>query len=83
MTPTISGSVKQKLKTNAFDNGFLMMNQLIAIYAPKGDTEFIRLTREYYSLRYDNYSSITAYLTQIKTLEERIRNTNVILDNDK
>ena len=53
------------------------MNQLIVIYALKGDTEFIRLTREYYSLRYDDYSLMITYLTQIKTLEERIRKTNV------
>ena len=83
MTPTISGPVKQKLKTDAFDNGFLMMNQLTVIYAPKRDAEFMRLTREYYSLRYDDYNLMTAYLTQIKTLEERIRNTNVVLDDDK
>ena len=83
MTPTISGPVKKKLKADAFDNGFLMMNQLTDIYAPKGDAEFMRLTREYYSLRYDDYVLMTAYLAQIKILEERIRNTNVILDDDK
>ena len=83
MTPTISGSVKQKLKTNTFDNGFLMMNQLIEIYAPKGEAEFMRLTREYYSLKFEEYGSITAYLTKIKTLEERIRDTGVVLDDDK
>ena len=56
---------------------------MIEIYAPKGEAEFIRLTREHYSLRFDDYTSTTAYLTQIKTLEERIRNVNVILDDDK
>ncbi|CAD6586966.1 MAG: hypothetical protein ASARMPRED_002898 [Alectoria sarmentosa] len=83
MTPTISDPVKAKLQTDAFDNGFLMMIQLANLYAPKGEAEFMRLTREYYSLRYDDFDSMTSYLTQIKTLEERIRNTNVILDNDK
>ena len=83
MTPTISGSVKQKLQTDAFDNGFIMMNQLVNIYAPKGEAEFMRLTREYYSLKYHEYDSMTAYLTKIKTLEERIRDTNVVLDSDK
>ena len=83
MTPTISDPVKTKLQTDTFDNGFLMMIQLTNMYAPKGEVEFMRLTREYYSLRYDDFDSMTSYLTQIKTLEKRIRNTNVILDNDK
>ncbi|KAF6227517.1 hypothetical protein HO173_012257 [Letharia columbiana] len=50
ITPTISGPVKQKLQANAFDDGYLMMTSLANIYAPKGDAEFMRLTREYYSL---------------------------------
>ncbi|KAF6222411.1 hypothetical protein HO133_001497 [Letharia lupina] len=83
ITPTISGPVKQKLQANAFDDGYLMMTSLANIYAPKGDAEFMRLTREYYSLRYEDFDSMTHYLTQIKTLEERIRGTNVILDDDK
>ena len=83
MTPTISGSVKQKIQTDAFDNGFTMMTELINIYAPKGEAEFMRLTREYYSLKFSEYDSMTAYLTKIKTLEERIRDTGVVLDNDK
>ena len=43
----------------------------------------MRLTREYYTIRYDGFSGIIAYLTQIKTLEERIRNTGITLDDDK
>lgn len=83
MTPTISNPVKQKLQASAFDCGFQMMTQLTALFAPKGDAEFMRLTKEYYSLRFADFDSITSYLTQIKTLEERIRGTKVILDDDK
>ena len=43
----------------------------------------MRLTREYYSLRYEDFNFITYYLTQIKILEKRIRNINIILDDDK
>lgn len=43
----------------------------------------MRLTKEYYTLRYDEYGLITEYLTKIKTLEKRIRNTNITLDDDK
>ncbi len=83
ITPTVSGPAKKKVQTNAFDCGFTMMTELATIYAPKGDAEFMRLTREYYSLRFEEFDSMTHYLTHIKTLEERIRNTNVVLDDDK
>ena len=43
----------------------------------------MRLTREYYSLRYEDFDLMTYYLTQIKSLEERIRGIKVILDDDK
>lgn len=83
MTLTISDIVKAKLQADAYDNGFLMMTQLANLYASKGDAEFMRLTREYYSLRFEDFDSMTSYLTQIKTLEERIRNTQMTLDDDK
>ena len=63
MTPTISGPVKKKLQANAFNDGFEMMTQLATHFAPKGEAEFIRLTRKYYTLRYEDYDSMTAYLT--------------------
>ena len=43
----------------------------------------MRLTREYYSLRFEDFDSMIVYFTQIKTLEERIRNTKITLDDDK
>ena len=63
MTLTISGPVKAKLTAAAFDNGFIMWQQLVALYAPKGDAEFIRLIREYYTIRYDDFYLMTDYLT--------------------
>ena len=83
MTLTISGPVKKKLQANAFNDGFQMMIQLAGHFAPKGEAEFMRLTREYYTLRYEDFNSMTSYLTQIKTLEERIQNTGVVLDENK
>ena len=59
------------------------MTKLADIYTLKGNAEFIRLTREYYSLRYEEFSSIIFYLTYIKTLEEHIREINITLDDDK
>ena len=43
----------------------------------------MRLIKKYYSLRYEDFDFITSYLTQIKTLEERIRDIKVILDDNK
>lgn len=43
----------------------------------------MRLIKKYYSFRYEDFDFITFYLTQIKTLEKRIHNINVILDNNK
>ena len=83
MTPTMSGSVKHKLQASAYENGFLMMTQSADIYALKGEAEFMRLTRKYHSLKFEEYDSMSDYLTKIKTLEERIRYTNVVLDDDK
>ena len=66
-----------------FDYEFIIITKLADIYALKGDVEFIRLTREYYSLRYEEFGSIIFYLIYIKILEEYIRGINVTLDNDK
>ena len=43
----------------------------------------MRLIRKHYFLRYDDFDFITFYFIQIKTFEERIRNINVIFDNNK
>ena len=83
MTFTISDLVKAKFQINAFNNDFLMMIQLINLYVSKGEIEFMRLTRKYYSLRYDDFDFITSYFIQIKIFKERIRNINMIFDNDK
>ena len=83
MTPTISGGVKQKLKADDFDCGFRMLTHITALFQPTGDGEFMRLTKEYYSLRYGDYRSMTDYLTTMKLLEERIRATKVVLTDDK
>ena len=43
----------------------------------------MKLIKEYYSLRYEDFDFITFYFIQIKTFEERIRDINVIFDDDK
>ena len=42
----------------------------------------MRLSKEYYTLRFKSFKSVTEYLTQIKVLEEKIDATQVILNNE-
>lgn len=83
MTPTISGPVKQRLAADEFNCGFKMMSHLTDLYRPTGDDEFMRLTKQYYTIKYSKFESVTDYITHIKLLEERIAATNVILTTDK
>lgn len=59
------------------------MTYVTELYRPQGDGEFIRLIKEYYTLEYDKFKSISEYLTHIKSLEKRILVINVILTLDK
>ena len=60
-----------------------MISQLVDIYALKNEVEFMRLTREYYSFRYEDFDFMIYYFTHVKILEERIRGIQMILDDDK
>ena len=60
-----------------------MMVHVTELYRPQGDGEFIRLTKEYYTLEYVKFEIVTEYLTHIKSLKERIQAINVILTPDK
>lgn len=59
------------------------MTHVTKLYRPQEDGEFMRLTKEYYTLKYVSFESVIAYLTYIKSLEERILATNVILTPNK
>jgi len=84
ITPTLSPAVKQKLTDEEFNNGYLLKRRILELFRPSGEAEFMRLSREYYSLSYDaTQGSISDFLTRVKVLEERIDATNVTLDNDK
>ena len=78
-------SIYMKLRLNAedFNCGFKMMIYVTELYRSQGDGEFIRLIKEYYTLEYDKFELVSKYLTHIKSLEERIQATNVILTPDK
>lgn len=80
MTPTISRAVKRRLTEAEFDDGYLMLSRLQTLLQPSGSSEFMRLSKEYYSLQFKSFKTISDYLTYIKVLEERIDATKVTLD---
>ena len=80
MTPTISRSIKKKLTEAEFNDGYLMLSRLQVLLQPSGSSEFMRLPKEYYSLRFKSFKSMSDYLTHIKVLEEKIDATKVTLD---
>ena len=82
MTPTISSGVKQRLTEAEFNNGYLMLSRLRELLQPTGSSEFMRLSKEYYTLRFASFKTVSEYLTHIKVLEERIDSTKIVLNND-
>ena len=83
ITPTVSSLVKQRLTQDDFNCGLKIITYITDLYRPTGDGEFIRLTKEYYTLKYHKFETITNYITHIKSLKERILATNVILTPNK
>lgn len=52
MTLTISPGIQQKLTEAEFNNGYLMLTRLRIILQPTGSFEFMRLSKEYYTLQF-------------------------------
>ena len=82
MTPTISRALKMKLSEAEFNDGYLMLTKLRLELQPSGSSEFMRLSKEYYTLQYKSFKSMSECLTRIKVLEEKIDATKVVLDTD-
>jgi len=79
ITPTLSSSIKKRLTEDEFNNGYLMMKRLKELLEPSGNTQFMRLCKEYFSLQYDPKESMVGFLTRVKLLEERMDATNITL----
>ena len=80
MTPTISPRIQQKLTESEFNDGYLMLTRLQILLQPTGSSEFMRLSKEYYTLQFKAFKTVPDYLTHIKVLEEKIDATKVVLD---
>ena len=80
MTPTISPGIQLLLTEAEFNNGFLVLTKLRIELQPGGNSEFMRLSKEYYTLQFKSFKSVPEYLTRIKVLEEKIDSTKITLD---
>lgn len=83
LTHTITPAVKAKLTDAEFNNGYLMLQRLAKILQPSTDLEFMRLFREYFSMKLIDFSSVSAFLDHVKRIEERIDATKVQFTGDK
>ena len=76
---TLSG----RLTEDEFNYGYKMYKLLKELLQPMGETQFMRLTREYCTLSYRNYGNISEFLDHIKLSEEQIDATKVTMPPDK
>ena len=83
MTPTITAPIQAKLTENEFNDGYKMYKRLKELLQPSGETQFMRLTREYYTLNYRDYKDVSEFLDHVKHLEEQISATDVEMTPDK
>jgi hypothetical protein len=83
MTLTITNGIKQKLRAKKFNDDYVMLNRLTALLQPTGETQFLRLTRELYTLQYSDFKDVSEFLTRVKVLEEQVATTKVEMTNDK
>ena len=82
ITPTISPGIQLKLTEAEFNNGYLILIKLRIELQPGGDSEFIRLSKEYYTLQFKLFKLVPEYLTRIKVLEVKINSTKITLDSN-
>ncbi len=83
MTPTITAPIQAKLTEDEFNDGYKMYKRLKELLQLSGETQFMRLTREYYTLNYRNYKDVSEFLDHVKFLEEQNDATDVEMTPDK
>ncbi len=83
MTPTITALIQAKLTEDNFNDGYKMYKRLKKLIQPLGETQFMRLTREYYTLNYRNYKNVSEFFDHVKSLEKHIDATDVEVIPDK
>ena len=83
MILTISSSIMQQLTDSELNDGHKLLQRIKALLQPTGEIQFMRLSKELYTLQFKNFKTIDDFLTRIKTLEEQIDAIKVKLERDK
>ncbi|SRR6266498_2154807 len=83
MVLTISSSVMRQLTESELNDGYLLLQRLKALLRPTGEAQFMRLSKELYTLQFKDFNTVDDYLTRIKTLEEQIDATKIKIEGDK
>jgi hypothetical protein len=79
----ITNFIKQKLRAKKFNDDYVMLNRLTALLQLIDETQFLRLTRELYTLQYSDFKDVSEFLTRVKVLKEQVAITKVEMTNDK
>lgn len=83
MTPRMTWEVKQMFEELHYDGGHLMLKRLEELLQPIKDAQFLKLTKEFYSLKTVDFSSMSEFLTHVNVLSEKFIATKVRLTEDK
>ena len=83
MTSTIDTKMKNKFKDEHFNNSYKMLLRIKEELKFIDDAQFMRFTKEYYSLNIKNYKDMSEFLDKIKQLKKRIDATKINFTVDK
>jgi hypothetical protein len=82
MTTKISSMVKYKLMSDDYNNGYLMLKHLEALYQPKTEWAMLMVFAELITLSPENMT-LEDYLIKHKSLIERIDKSGIKLTSEK
>lgn len=69
VTVHIDPSIQLKLTKGQSNDGFLMLSRLQGICQTTRNTEFIRLFKEFFTLNFSQFKTISKFLARMKGLE--------------
>ena len=77
MTSRISLKIKQIFETFHYDNDYLMLKKLYQLLQFVENAQFMRFTKEFYSLKMNNFKNMSEFLIHIKILMKKINVTKM------
>ena len=83
MTFTIDTKMKNKFKNEHFNNNYKMLLKIKKELKLIDDAQFMKFTKNYYSLNIKNFKNISKFLNKIKKLKKQIDVTKINFIVDK